>query len=288
METLQYLSQAPPTQEDCLSFLIYSSVFIARKAYSSFSEFFPTVVYEWQEQEGCWSVEEQQAFKESHDCFSKIDEMNDVTMYVANLVLFCEESKIFFYFYRILEDIQDLAGWRDGAMQHALHIPTYMKFTSRKVIKMTRKMKHTLTELSALFERAWNNFNLLPLIQKDPKKRSLEIPKEPQRESKATKLPPLDGPGNREVSVESVESQQEGQTINSTSSQPEGEIINSTSSQQEGETITSTSSQQEGQTINAASSSLDNTPIIITSQTSDGSVGAARVEITFANISVII
>ena len=137
-------------------------------------------------------------------------------------------------------------------------------------------MKHTLTELSALFERAWNNFNLLPLIQKDPKKRSLEIPKEPQRESKATKMPPLDGAGNREVSVESVESQQEGQTINSTSSQ------------QEGETITSTSSQQEGQTINAASSSLDNTPIIITSQTSDGSVGAARVEITFANISVII
>ena len=105
METLQYLSQAPPTQEDCLSFLIYSSVFIARKAYSSFSEFFPTVVYEWQEQEGCWSVEEQQAFKESHDCFSKIDEMNDVTMYVANLVLFCEGSKIFFLF------LQDLGGY---------------------------------------------------------------------------------------------------------------------------------------------------------------------------------
>ena len=77
------------SQEDHLSYLIFSCVFIAKQAEATFDVFFPIIVYEWREQEdGAWTMKEQKAFQAAHKCFAQNITINEASyMYVADILI---------------------------------------------------------------------------------------------------------------------------------------------------------------------------------------------------------
>ena len=83
------LATSESLEANNLSFLIYSCVFIGKKIYTNFDDFFPIIHYEWREQEG-WSLEEKTAFRLAHEGFGMIGSGNYRTNNTYVSVILCE------------------------------------------------------------------------------------------------------------------------------------------------------------------------------------------------------